>query len=299
MTDISAEKIGMIGLGLMGGHMARNLLAAGAKLAVHNRSPEKMTPFVADGAARADDPAGVAVGVEAGIIVICVNDTDALQAVFEGGEDGRGLLAALRPGTLVIDMGTSKVNVTRVLAGLVEQQNCHLVDAPVSGGEIGAKAGTLSIMAGGSDEAIARAAPVFDVLGGSWTHIGPVGAGQVAKAANQLIVGQTLVAVAEALALAQAAGARQDKVREALLGGFASSRILEVHGQRMIEGMFDPGGRAETQLKDLVQTIELAEQSGVVLPGLERTTQLWQKMVDKGWAGLDQAGIYKLITSLS
>jgi 3-hydroxyisobutyrate dehydrogenase-like beta-hydroxyacid dehydrogenase len=299
MRDISAGNIGVIGLGLMGGHMARNLLTAGAKLTVHNRSPEKMTPFVADGAERAVDPAGVADAVGAGIIIICVNDTDSLQVVFEGADDGRGLRAALKPGTLVIDMGTSKVKVTRVLAGLVKQQDCHLVDAPVSGGEIGAKAGTLSIMAGGSDEAIARAAPVFDVLGGSWTHIGPVGAGQVAKAANQLIVGQTLVAVAEALALVDAAGASRDKVREALLGGFASSRILEVHGQRMIDGQFDPGGRAETQLKDLVQTIELAEQAHVILPGLERTTELWQQMVDKGWAGLDQAGIYKLITSLT
>lgn len=292
MTDISTKKIGIIGLGLMGGHMARNLLAAGVSLIVHNRSSEKMAPLVAQGARSADDPAGVAQMVGAGIIVICVNDTAALQVVFQG------LLPALEPGTLVIDMGTSKVADTRGLATDVEQRGCQLVDAPVSGGEIGAKAGTLTIMAGGDDKAIARAAPVFEVLGSAWTHIGPVGCGQVAKAANQLIVGQTLVAVAEALALAQAAGASQDKVREALLGGFAASRILEVHGQRMIDGAFEPGGRAETQLKDLMQTRELAEQAHVQLPGLERTTQLWQQMVDNGWEGLDQAGIYKLIMSL-
>ena len=159
-----------------------------------------------------------------------------------GADDG--IANGIVPDGLVIDMGTTAVEATHALAKTIEGRGAHYVDAPVSGGEIGAKGGTLTIMAGGSEAAVARAMPYFEVMGASTTRVGDVGAGQIAKAANQVIVGLTIGAVAEALALAKRAGADPAKVREALQGGFAASRILEVHGQRMIDGAFTPGGKA-------------------------------------------------------
>lgn len=301
MSDLAGRRIGVVGLGLMGAPMARNLMTAGAALVVHNRSPKNMGPLVADGAEGADNPAEVAASTAGGIIVVCVTDTAALEAVIRGGEGGRatGLLSALAPGTLVIDMGTSDVAATRALAAEVEAAGGRYIDAPVSGGEIGAQAGTLAIMAGGADEDIARARALFEVLGDSITHIGPVGTGQVAKAANQAIVAMTLDAVAEGLTLAKAAGADPARVREALLGGFAASRILEVHGQRMIDRSFAPGGRAGIQLKDIRQALALAEEAGLALPGLRLAGDLWAEMVARGWGELDQAGIVRLIEALA
>jgi len=169
------------------------------------------------------------------------------------------------------------------------------VDAPVSGGTVGAEAGNLTIMIGASDDTIATVMPVFEVLGQNITHIGDVGAGQVTKTANQAIVGVTLAAVAEGLTLAARAGVDPAKVREALLGGFAESRVLDLHGGRMVERAFEPHGRASVHHKDILQALELAEQVGIDLLSVRTNLELWQKMMDRGWADLDQAGIIRAV----
>ena len=219
-------------------------------------------------------------------------DTPAVERIVGAGD---GIADGIAPDGLVIDMGTTAVEATRALAKTIEGRGAHYVDAPVSGGEIGAKAGTLTIMAGGSEAAVARAMPYFQVMGASTTRVGEVGAGQIAKAANQVIVGLTIGAVAEALALAKRAGADPAKVREALQGGFAASRILEVHGQRMIDGAFTPGGKATTQRKDLQQALDLASSIGLELPATALTRDLYDRLIAAGCGDLDHSGLYTVI----
>jgi 3-hydroxyisobutyrate dehydrogenase-like beta-hydroxyacid dehydrogenase len=196
---------------------------------------------------------------------------------------------------LIIDMGTTAVTATRAFASRVADSGGAYLDAPVSGGQVGAEAASLSIMAGGEAAAFARAEPIFRVLGGRVTHVGDTGAGQVAKTANQIIVALTIGAVAEALTLAKRAGVDPARVRDALDGGFASSRILELHGRRMVEDDFTPGGRAKTQLKDMVQAMELAGELGLALPATELSRDLYARMVEAGWGDLDHAGLIKVI----
>lgn len=292
--------VGFAGLGLMGQHMARHLAGAGDALWVFNRTRAKADEAAdAYGANVAETPTDLAARVGAGIIFICVSDTPALEAVVEGAGGLSGLLDAFEPGCLIVDMGTSTVEATRRLAGLVADRGGAYVDAPVSGGEVGAREGALTIMAGGAEADIARAGPYFERMGRAHTHVGPVGAGQVAKAANQLIVAITLGAVSEALLLAEAGGADAAKTREALLGGFAGSRILELHGQRMLDKTFEPGGRAKTQLKDVEQTLALGSQVGLKLPMLEASAGLWREMINRGWGDLDQSGIARVTRALS
>lgn len=299
MTGLNGVKAGFAGLGLMGAHMARNLAAAGVDLTIYNRTRAKAEALADEGISVADTPAALAQAVGDGVIIVCVTDTPAMEAIVAGSDGVPGLLEGLTGGALIIDMGTSRVETTRQLAELVASKGAGFVDAPVSGGEVGARDGTLTIMAGGDEHAFARASVFFDVLGRSHTHIGPAGAGQIAKCANQVIVAVTLTAVAEALVFAEKGGADPAKTREALLGGFAGSRILELHGQRMIDQAFEPGGRARTQLKDLDQTLEFAEQIGVAMPLLERDTELWREMVARGWGDLDQSGIMVLMRALT
>jgi 3-hydroxyisobutyrate dehydrogenase-like beta-hydroxyacid dehydrogenase len=292
MGALDGQKIGLIGLGLMGKPMARNLAAAGARMTVASRSPGPVEELSAEAMSAAGSAKTV---VEASdIVIVMVTDTPSAQKVIAGPD---GVIEGLSPGKLVIDMGTTAVKATRELAEQVQAAGCEWIDAPVSGGSIGATEGTLTIMAGGSEDAIARAAPLFAVLGRRYTHIGGFGAGQVAKAVNQNIVGLTIAAVAEGLALARKAGVDPAKVREALNveGGFAQSRIMEIHGQRMIDGTFEPGGRVTVQHKDVHQGLELAEQVGIRLPSLERNVELWDAMIEKGWGGLDHAALIKLI----
>ena len=277
-------KVGFIGLGLMGLPMAGNLLSAGAELTVFNRTSAKADPLIRRGARLANTPTQVAENVQGGIVVICVADTPALVQTIEA------MTQADLTGVLIIDMGTTSVEATRQAAEEVTSKGGRFVDAPVSGGAVGAEAGTLTIMAGGEARDVERAMPVFEVLGRSTTHIGPVATGQIAKAANQAIVGATLSIVAETMLLAEAAGANQSKMREALLGGFAASRVLDLHGQRMIDRDFAPGGRARTQSKDLGQSVELARSMGLFLPVLEECDRLWRAMVDAGKGDLDQSG---------
>lgn len=290
MTDIQGMQIGLIGLGYMGKPMARNLAAAGATMTVHNRSRVSVDELVAEGMASASSPKEVAEASD--IIITMLTDTVAVKAVMIGPE---GVMSGLSAGKLVIDMGTTKVPETRALAELATEKGAMYVDAPVSGGTIGAENGTLTIMAGGAEDAFAHAQSVLAVLGERITHVGPVGTGQVAKAANQVIVGLNIGAVAEALALARRAGADPAKVREALSGGFADSRILEVHGQRMIDSAFAPGAKSTIQRKDMDQALELAEQLGLEMPATSLSRDLYDKLIAAGDGDLDHSALIKAI----
>ncbi len=293
MSDITGWKIGLIGLGHMGKPMARNLHNAGAAVTIASRSPGPVDELAGEGLTPAASPREVAAAVD--YVITMVSDTNAVDLVLHGPD---GVIAGLTPGKFVIDMGTTKVRETRQWADEVAAAGSTYVDAPVSGGQVGAEQGSLSIMAGCTTEALERVRPIFEVLGRNITHIGEVGAGQVAKTANQAIVAVTLAAVAEGLTLAQRAGVDPGKVREALQGGFAESRVLDLHGGRMVERMFEPGGPARVQLKDVDQALELAEQVGLNMPTLSGNQQLWRKMIEQGWGELDQAGIIRVIEEL-
>jgi len=290
MTTLQGQKTGFIGLGLMGKPMARNLANAGADLIVHNRSSASIDELVSEGMAAGGSPSGTAQGAD--IIIMMLPDTPTVEKILLG---ENGVLVGLKPGSLVIDMGTTKVPVTRAFAKAVEDKGCDYLDAPVSGGTIGAENATLTIMAGGTDAAFKRAHPILNVLGSRITHIGSAGTGQVAKAANQVIVGLNIGAVAEALTLAKHAGADPAKVREALAGGFADSRILEVHGQRMIDDTFEPGARATVQRKDMDQALELAAELGIELPATSLSRDLYDWLIENGGADLDHAALIKAI----
>tara|TARA_R110002096_G_scaffold24760_32_gene78099 strand:- start:16640 stop:17539 length:900 start_codon:yes stop_codon:yes gene_type:complete len=288
------HSLGFIGLGVMGMPMAKHLHATGASLVVQNRSAAKTERFLAkcEGAKGADSAAEVARQVPGGVIITMLTNTPAVDAVMLG--EG-GLAEAIEPGTLVIDMSTTGLAKTREVAGRLREKGCGYVDAPVSGGEVGAKEATLSIMAGGEPEDFARATPILEVMGRQITHLGPVGSGQICKLANQTIVGITVAAVAEALILAEKAGVDPGKVRDAIRGGFAESRILAEHGERMVTGSFEPGGKAAYQLKDVREAREVAKEAGIELPMLFRNVELWEEMVEQ-WGGeaVDHSGIFRM-----
>ena len=274
----------------MGKPMARNLKRAGADVVVHNRSQAPMEELAAEGMRVAATPAETA--MRSGTVITMLTDTSALEKVIAGKS---GVLEAAGPNTLVIDMSTAKMLTTKELAARIKKCGGAYVDAPVSGGTMGAKQGTMSIMAGGDESALARAMPILKVLGGKVTHVGGIGAGQVVKAANQVIVGLTICAVAEALVLAKHAGVDPAKVRKALGGGFADSKILEVHGQRMIEDSFLPGARSTVQRKDMDQALELAATLGIELPATSLSRDLYDNLIAMGHGDLDHAALIKAI----
>lgn len=290
MTTLNNQTIGFVGLGLMGRPMCLNLIKAGADVVATTRSAGPLKEIAEAGATTAPTPRAVA--EKAGVVVVMVSDTPAVEAVLSG-EDG--IIAGVGPGSLVIDMGTTSVTATRDYAARVEQAGGAYVDAPVSGGTLGAEGGTLTIMAGGDEAAVERARPVLEVLGSRFTHVGPVGTGQVAKAANQVIVGLNIGAVAEALMLAAHAGADPAKVRDALKGGFADSRILEVHGQRMIDRTFAPGGKVVTQRKDMAQALGLAAELGIEMPATGLNKELYERLIDSGGGELDHSALIKAL----
>jgi 2-hydroxy-3-oxopropionate reductase len=288
MTDQSTTpRIGFIGLGIMGRPMAHNLVKAGHALAVHSRSPGPVDELVAAGARRCESPAEVAATTD--VVITMLPDTPDVEQVA-GGTDG--LLAAGRSGLLVIDMSTIDPIATREIAARFQQLGAGYVDAPVSGGEQAAIDGALSIMVGGSDDDVARAMPILEALGKTITHIGGVGAGQVAKAANQLVVGMTIQAVAEALALAEGAGVDPVKVRQALLGGFAASRVLEVHGQRMIDRNFRPGFRLRLHLKDARIIDRTATSVGLRSLAFGEVLERLGRLTDAGHGELDHSALF-------
>ncbi len=290
MQTLTGRKIGFIGLGLMGRPMCRNLLQAGAALVVTNRSESPRVELAAAGATAVETPGEVA--ARSDIVVIMVADTAAVEAVLLG---ENGVIDSLQSGSLVIDMGTTLVPATRRFGDLLTARGCLYVDAPVSGGTIGAEAGNLTIMAGGSKEGFGQALPVLQILGERITHVGDIGAGQVAKAANQVIVGLNIGAVAEALALAKAAGVDPARVREALHGGFADSRILEVHGRRMVENDYRLGARCTTQRKDMHQALEFAATLGLEMPATSLSRDLYDRLIEKGGADLDHSALFTLL----
>ena len=290
MGTLSGITIGFIGLGLMGRPMSLNLHRAGAELVIYNRSRGVVDELVGVGIEAAASPKDVA--ERAPIIVLMVSDTPAVERVLFGDD---GVAHGLQTGAIVIDMGTTAVTATRNFAQQIKAKGAHYVDAPVSGGQVGAEAATLAIMVGTNEDTFARVEPIFKTLGKNITHVGEVGAGQVAKAANQIIVGLTIGAVAEALALAKRAGVDPGKVRQALAGGFAASRILEVHGLRMVDQTFDPGGKATTQRKDLAQALELAQELGMELPATALYRDLYDKLIEMGGGELDHSALIKVL----
>lgn len=288
MLPLTDQPIALIGLGLMGKPIAHNLLNAGADLTVYNRSPEPVAELTAAGAKPATSPSQIT----APVIILCLWDGDAVRSTIGHKE---GLLDHLAPDTLVIDMGTTDLKTTRWLHESCQNRNAHFLDAPVSGGQQGARDATLSIMVGGETKQFERALPVLQQLGQKITHTGTTGSGQITKLANQIIVAQTVAAVAEALHFAKSAGVDPATVRHALSGGFADSKILDLHGRRMIEANFTPGGRTSGQLKDIQLAKNLADQLGLDLPGLTTNTALWQSMVEAGHADQDHSAIYQFL----
>ena len=277
--------IALLGIGLMGLPMARRLLGAGLPLTVWNRTPAKALPLQAEGARLAGSAAQAV--ADADVVITMLEHGGIVREVLTDG----GVLAALRPGALFIDMSSIQPAQAREHAHWLAARGVAALDAPVSGGTLGAEAGTLTIMAGGIEADFARAAPVFAALGRA-THVGPAGAGQLAKLANQMIVGITIGAVAEALLLAQAGGADPAKVRQALAGGFADSRILQVHGQRMVERDFVKRGAVAVQLKDLRNALATAAELGATLPVTALLEQLFASAAEHGLADVDHAGLW-------
>jgi len=290
MGALDGRKIGFIGLGLMGKLMARNLHAAGASMTVTSRSLGPAEELAGEGMTAVATAREVVAASE--ITVLMVTDTSAVDAVLHG---ENGAIAGLSPDKTLIDMSTTKVRETRAWGAEVMALGAHYVDAPVSGGTVGAEAGNLTIMIGAQETSLPFAMPVLEVLGQNINHIGDIGAGQVTKTANQAIVGMTLAAVAEGLTLAARSGVDPAQVRTALLGGFAESRVLDLHGGRMVERAFEPHGRASVHHKDILQALELADQVDLDLVSLKTNLELWQKMMDRGWQNLDQAGIIRAV----
>jgi 3-hydroxyisobutyrate dehydrogenase-like beta-hydroxyacid dehydrogenase len=284
---LTGHKIGFVGLGNMGRAMARHLHEAGADMVVWNRSDPAAEAAVALGMRRAATLPELAREIGDGVIGINLTTTDVVEQVVFG--EG-GLSEGLSPGALIIDFGTTGVPQTKEFA-----KRIAWVDAPVSGGQVGAEAADLTIMAGGTEDNIQRALPILQVIGKNITHLGPSGAGQVTKLANQLIVAQTIDAVAQALRLAELAGLDAALVRQALLGGFAESRILNLHGDRMARRDFVPGGRSTLQLKDVRLICELAESVGFKSPTLDNSRAQWEKFVhEKGFGDLDHSGLFRM-----
>jgi 2-hydroxy-3-oxopropionate reductase len=289
-----SDRIGFIGLGIMGKPMALRLVRAGFPIVVHNRSPQAVEELAGEGAETASSPREIA--ERADVVVTMLPDSPDVEAVVLGDD---GVIAAVREGMLLVDMSTIAPATARQVHAALAERGVEAVDAPVSGGEPAAVDGQLSIMAGGSEGAVKRADPIFGELGKVTTHIGGPGAGQVAKAANQVVVALTIQAVAEALTLASKAGVDPACVREALLGGFAQSKILEAHGEKMLEDRFEPGFRIELHRKDVGIALETARDIGVALPATAQVAELFNALIAQGSGSLDHSALVTLYRQLS
>jgi 2-hydroxy-3-oxopropionate reductase len=285
--------LGFVGLGIMGRPMALNLMKGGHRLHLHGRSGVPRELVDAGGIACAS---GREVAGAAEVVFCMVPDGPDVEQVLFAPE---GVAAGLSPGKVFVDMSSISPIVTRALAARVNGLGCEYVDAPVSGGEVGARAATLTIMVGASEAGFARVEPLLALLGKNITHVGPNGAGQTTKVANQIVVALTIEAVGEALLFAAKAGVDPAKVRQALLGGFASSRVLEVHGQRMIERNFEPGARVELHQKDLENALAGARAMGLALPGTALAQQLFSAVKGLGGARWDQSALVRALEALS
>ena len=285
--------IGFIGLGVMGRPMAGHLIDVGHTLTL-NRVRDVSQYLVDKGGKAADAPKAVAAASE--VVILMVPDTPDVEAVLFGME---GVAEGLKPGSLVIDMSSISPVATKAFAKRIEALGCDYLDAPVSGGEAGAKNAALTIMVGGMQAVFDRALPLFQTLGKTITLIGGSGDGQTAKVANQIVVGLTIEAIAEALSFAKAAGADVSKVREALMGGLAASRILEVHGERMIKRTFDPGFRIRLHRKDLTLAVDAAKALNLMLPNAAATQQLMNAAVARGDGDKDHSALIRTLEALA
>lgn len=287
-------KIAFIGTGIMGAPMAAHLQRAGHDLAiVRHRSPPP-AELIENGARLCTSPREAVHDAE--VVILMLPDTTDVEAVLFG-EDGVG--EALRPGMTVIDMSSIDPLATRGFAGRIAQAGCDYIDAPVSGGEVGARNAALTIMCGGEEAAFARIKPLLECMGQNITLVGGVGDGQVAKVANQIIVALNIGAVAEALTYARQAGADPARVREALMGGFAASRVLEVHGKRMLDQTFEPGFRIKLHQKDLNIALSGALNLGMALPATALAQQLLSACAARGGADWDHSGLVRAIELLA
>ncbi len=282
-------KIGFIGTGIMGTPMAGHLRAAGHDLFVTSRRAPPQSLLDA-GAVACKTAADVA--RQADIVFLMVPDTPDVEKVLFGRD---GVAEGLSAGKAVVDMSSISPMATKEFAARIAALGCDYLDAPVSGGEVGAKAASLTIMVGGTETAFARVLPLFQLMGKNITHVGGAGDGQTTKVANQIIVALNIAAVSEALVFASKAGADPAKVRQALMGGFASSRILEVHGERMIKRTFNPGFRIKLHQKDLNLALQGARELGVSLPQTAGAAQLMQAVAAQGGAELDHSALVKAL----
>ncbi len=286
-------KVGFIGLGIMGAPMAANLQAGGVKLYLHDQKNPPAT-LIEGGATVCTS--GAEVAKRADIIIVMVPDTPHVEAVLF---DADGVAAGLSTGKVVVDMSSISPMATKEFAKKINKLGCDYLDAPVSGGEVGARAASLTIMVGGSEEAFGRVKPLFDLMGKNITLVGGNGDGQTAKVANQIIVALNIQAVSEALLFASKAGADPAKVRQALMGGFAASRILEVHGERMVKRTFAPGFRIELHQKDLNLALQGAKAMGVSLPNTANVQELMNSCAAHGGSGLDHSALCQAIERMS
>ncbi len=289
-----AERIGFIGLGIMGKPMAKNLMDAGYDLTVHNRSPQKAHELGEAGATVAESPGEVAQSSD--VIITMLPDSPQVREVVTG--EG-GVLEGINEGSLLIDMSTISPVVTEELAEAVKEKGASMLDAPVSGGDVGAIEGTLSIMVGGDEGDFERAMPLFEAMGKTVTHVGPVGAGQVTKAANQVVVALTIEAVSEALVLGSAGGVSPEKILDVLSGGLAGNKVMEVKREKFLSHKFEPGFRSELHHKDLGIALAAGREYGVVLPVTAIVDQMLLSMRRKGWGGEDHSALLRIIEDLS
>jgi len=289
----NAGTVGFIGLGVMGKPMAANLLKAGHTLAVYDIDPAKMNALTAAGARDGGSAAGV--GGQADVVVISAPDTADVEAILFG---PRGVITAAKPGTVVVDCSSISATATRDFAARLAAKGIAMVDAPVSGGAKGAEDGTLSMMIGGEAKAVDKVRPILECMGKTLKHIGPVGAGQVAKTCNQLVIAGTMLACAEMVALCRKMDIDPAAVREALLGGGARSFVLENHAQRMIEGKFAPGFRARLMLKDMKLAAGVGASVGGFMPLTALVAQMMQALCNSGRADLDHSSLGALVQDL-
>lgn len=288
------SKIGFIGTGIMGFPMAQHLLNAGHELFVSEHRSSARPELIESGAVAL--PTMKTVTEAADIIICMVTDTpDVKQVLFTD----EGVAAGLSAGKLVIDMSTISPLETKVFANIINELGCDYLDAPVSGGEVGAKGASLTIMVGGPEQAFERALPLFNLMGKNVTLIGGNGDGQTCKVANNIVVALNIEAVSEALVFAAKAGADPVKVREALLGGFASSKVLEVHGERMLNRTFDPGFRIRLHQKDLNLALDGAREMGVALPNTATTQELFNVCTAKGGSDWDHSALIRALETMS
>jgi 2-hydroxy-3-oxopropionate reductase len=291
---MAKDRVGFIGLGVMGKPMARNLMKAGIELVVWSRTRASVDELAADGATAASSAREVS--EKADVTILMLPDSPQVRDVLDGDD---GLLAGAREGTLVIDMSTISPVVTREIAAECGERGIGWVDAPVSGGDVGAREATLSIMAGGSDEDFTRAKPLFEALGKTIVHVGPVGSGQVVKACNQVVVALTIEAVSEALVLGSKAGVDPATIIEVLSGGLAANKVMEVRGRNFLEHDFTPGFRVDLHHKDLGIALQTAREYGVALPNTAAVDQMLQALRSNGRGDRDHSALLTHIEDLA